>query len=294
MGASNSQPEQTFNSNYMSSDQVKANIREMFRLNKTNNVSPFSVDTIGFNAKLNGANTDEQTGGQVGGQGVPPTVNRYDAVLKELGMTPQQSDDNMVFSSDKLKEISPKMEELQNLRNMIASKSSQSGGCGGSCGGDVAYSATSPNAIDYSVLKGGEHKEDDKKDDKEHNKDDDKKKKDKHKEHKDDDESIDLDEDDDEDFEDDDDEDGHEMSRIMDDSSDDSSTASTESTDSSSTSSSDMSSSSSEKPKKQNKMKRHSASIEHSKNSEDVKAVAFYSSEDANEHMKRLKRKNRF
>jgi cobalamin biosynthesis protein CobT len=294
MGGSNSQPAENISSNYMTSEQVKANIREMFRLNQTNNVSPFSIDTIGFNAKLNGANTEEQTGGQT----FVSRVNRYDAVLNELGVAPQQSEDmNVTFSSDKFKELSPKMEELATLRNMIASKSNQSGGCGGACGGDIAYSATSPNAIDYSVLKGGnneEHTDDNKKDDKKDDKTDDKKD-DKHKKKKngmdesEDDESVDLDEDDDEDFEEDDD-DEHEMSRIMDDSSESSSSDS--SSDSSNSSSTSTSSSSSEAPKKSNNLKRHSASVE--RKSDDIKAVAFYSSEDASEHMRRLKRKNRF
>lgn len=298
MGSSNSQPiKQHYDSNYMSSDQVKATIRDLFRLSQGANYS--ATETIGFKE------TENQTGGKV----FMSRINRYDSVLKQLGGNLSSENLNMTLSStDKYREMSPRLEDLQLLRNILAKNNQQTGGANTSAGSEM-LSATSDNPINYAVLrmKGGNPETHD--NDKEHSEnhssesEEDKKKKKNDKkdntseksessensENSEVEDNIDLEEDDDVDFEDS-NENSEQLSRVMDDS-DESSSDTSASSMSSSSSSSQSSSSSSDVPRHNDKMKRRSAYVE---SASSVKAVPFYSSESASAHLRRLKRKNRF
>jgi len=139
---------------YMSSEQIKTAIKDMFRMSQMDNTA--FTESLGFNDLTE----TKQSGGE---SRFISKTQRY----KQF--EPAQAGGNQ--TSEDLRAISSDLVEIQTLKDLINKQNNGQAGGGCPCADDM--SATSPQPIDYSVLKGGAKEE------KEENKDKKKKKKDK-------------------------------------------------------------------------------------------------------------------
>jgi hypothetical protein len=289
MGGSVSRPNNQ-TKQYMSSEQIKDSIKNMFRMYQSDN-TVFS-DTIGFR------DVDEQKGGK---KRFMPKVNRYAEFAPENILASRQLGGNTLLNygstgSPISSDIPSDLSEIQAFKQMVQKQKQADGTTqdGGACPcnddknfdkGSDYLSITSQQPIDYSVLKGGakpDKKEDDKKDDKKN-----KKKKSEDEDHDDEDDEDDEDE---EDEEDDEEEEEYDDDDVDDDDDEDGSEASRATTESSS------SDENNKKSMRTNKRQKNSDYAETSQSS-DVRselAVPFYSSETADEYFKKLGNKNVF
>lgn len=326
--SSSSVPAVSRPSKQISSDKIRNSIKDMFNVSQNKNIT--SDATIGFRADSSSLATDF-TSSQQGGNTFQSRMNRYDEVLEAINKQNGGSgcgcgnDQYSATSNAQLTALKGGDFEsdtsISSLRNKndeysATSNANLSALRGGNMDSETSVASlrnknesdTSNNPVDYSVLKGGEGEESESESQSESETESESESEKKKKKHGTDSESesesetdVDIDDDDEsEEFEDDD----ATMERIMeDDDSDSDDDISTESS-----SSSDVSSSSSVSPikkiigrqsrqkgkKKHGKKSKRYARVESSMRSSDVRAVPFYSSENAQSHLQRLQKRNRF
>jgi hypothetical protein len=322
--SSSSVPAVSRQTKQISSDKIRNSIKDMFKVSQNKNIS--SDATIGFREDSSSLATDF-TSSQQGGNTFQSRMNRYDEVLEAInkqkggngcgcGNDQYSATSNAQLSAlrggDFESDTSVSSLKNKNDEYSATSNANLSALKGGNVDTETSVASlknknesdTSNNPVDYSVLKGGEGEETSETESESESESESDKKKKKHgtgsESESETETDVDIEDDESEEFEDDD----ATMERIMeDDDSDSDEDISTESS-----SSTDESSSSSASPikkiigrqsrqkgkKKHGKKSKRYARVESSMRSSDVRAVPFYSSENAQSHLQRLQKRNRF